>query len=193
LAVTQVQDEKKLHDLIDVLRGEGVSFLVPYSSEPIGDRTIIDISHEALIRCWTKLSDPQDRWVKREFDDGLIWRSLLVEAKGFEKNRKRVLSPATIEERWPWWREGRWNAAWAERYGDQFNLVEDLMLASRRNALRRRLAQHALIGIILLISCVGIGYAIWLQRSQLALSRVREMPHYARHARRRIRDGIARG
>jgi formylglycine-generating enzyme required for sulfatase activity len=174
LAVTQVQDEKKLHDLIDVLRGEGVSFLVPYSSEPIGDRTIIDISHEALIRCWTKLSDPQDRWVKREFDDGLIWRSLLVEAKGFEKNRKRVLSPATIEERWPWWREGRWNAAWAERYGDQFNLVEDLMLASRRNALRRRLAQHALIGIILLISCVGIGYAIWLQRSQLALSEEQE-------------------
>jgi hypothetical protein len=170
LELTQVREEKKLRDIIDLLRGEGVSFLFPYASEPILEGTIIDIGHEALIRCWTKLSDPQDGWVKREFDDGLIWRSLLVEAKGFEKNKKRVLSPATTEERWAWWQEGRWNGGWAERYGNSFSLVENLMLASRRNAVRKRLIQHAFVGVLLVISCAGVLYAVLVNRDRLELS-----------------------
>lgn len=127
-------DPTKLHSIIDVLRADGVSFLTPYSKESIGETTPIDISHEALIRCWHRLADPQDGWLKREFDDGLIWRSLHIEAKGFETDKRRILSPATTEERWKWWNERRITARWAERYGGDFALVEQFITSSREEA-----------------------------------------------------------
>ncbi len=83
-----------LRGIIEGFRRDGVSFLTPYGDQPIADNTIIDISHEALIRCWNKLADPNSGWLTREFNDGLIWRSLLVEAEGFAADKRRVMSPA---------------------------------------------------------------------------------------------------
>src|SRR5262249_9142721 len=80
------------------------------------------------------LADPQDGWLKREFEDGLIWRSMLVQAQSFKQNKRRILSPATAEERWDWWQKRNLNGLWAERYGGNFGLVEELMDSSRRNA-----------------------------------------------------------
>jgi formylglycine-generating enzyme required for sulfatase activity len=168
VAVTEVGADK-LREIIDALRRDGVSFLTPYSPQPIAEGTPIDISHEALIRCWKRLADPQDGWLKREFDDGLIWRSLLVEAKGFEANKRRILSPATTEERWSWWQERGLNGPWAERYGGNFKLVGDLIDASRHSAWRRRQLQRAFIGLLLLISCAGAAYAIATNQVRLEL------------------------
>jgi formylglycine-generating enzyme required for sulfatase activity len=168
VAVTQIEDDK-LRQIIDALRCEGVSFLTPYSQQKIADGTPIDISHEALIRCWDRLADPQDGWLRREFDDGLIWRSLLVEAKGFKSSKHRILSPATTEERWNWWQQRQLNGAWAERYGGEFGLARALIDASRRNARRKRQLQGAFIGLLLLISGAGIAYAVATNRVRLEL------------------------
>ncbi|MGD0148368.1 MAG: formylglycine-generating enzyme family protein [Xanthobacteraceae bacterium] len=168
VAVTQIGADK-LRDIIDALRRDGVSFLTPYSRQPIVDNTPIDISHEALIRCWDRLADPHDGWLKREFDDGLIWRSLAVEAKGFKTSKHRVLSPATTEERWQWWQQRQLNSAWADRYDGNFPLVKDLIDASRRSARRKRQLQAAFIGILLLISCAGTAYAVKTNQTRLEL------------------------
>ena len=168
VALTQV-GEDKLRPIIDALRRDGVSFLTPYSPQPISDATTIDISHEALIRCWDRLADPQDGWLKREFDDGLIWRSLLVEAKSFESNKRRVLSPATTDERWDWWRGRKLTATWAARYGGNFGLVERLLLVSRRKARHQRQLQYAFVGLLLFTSGAGIAYASWTNRLRMQM------------------------
>jgi formylglycine-generating enzyme required for sulfatase activity len=159
----------QLRAIIDKLRRDGVSFLTPYAPAPIVDATPIDIGHEALIRCWDRLSDSQNGWLKRELDDGLVWRSLLVEARGFERNKRNVLSPATTAERSDWWRERKLNAAWAERYGGNFALVDRLLVASRHNAFRQQLLQYAFIGLLLCISAAGAAYAGWNNRTRLQL------------------------
>ena len=168
VALTQIGGDK-LRAIIDALRRDGVSFLTPYSQQPITDGTPIDISHEALIRCWDRLADPHDGWLKREFDDGLIWRSLVVEAKGFKTSKHRVLSPATTEERWQWWQQRQLNSAWADRYDGNFPLVKDLIDASRRSARRKRQLQAAFIGVLLLISCAGTAYAVMTNQTRLEL------------------------
>jgi formylglycine-generating enzyme required for sulfatase activity len=168
VAVTEIEP-RQLHSIIDALRRDGVSFLTPYPPQPIVDATPIDISHEALLRCWDRLADAEDGWLKREFDDGLVWRSLLVEARSFERDKRRVLSPATTEERSDWWRERKLNGSWADRYGGNFGLVEKLLAASRHNAHRQRLLQYAFIGLLLCISAAGIAYACWTDRSSLQL------------------------
>ena len=129
-------DREMLRRLIEAFRPEGVSFLTPYPPAAIEDATVIDISHEALIRCWRRIADPKDGWLQREFQDGLVWRSLLAPAKSFEKNPKHVLSPALTEDRGRWL-EGR-PPAWCERYGGGWQRVTDLMQASEAAAARAR-------------------------------------------------------
>ena len=67
--MTETGDDK-LREIIDVLRRDGVSFLLPYSKEPIAEGTTIDIAHESLIRQWKALST----WVGKEARAAQEWR-----------------------------------------------------------------------------------------------------------------------
>ena len=120
--------EPVLRPVIDAFRTEGVSFLRPYGHEPIDSGERIDISHEALIRCWQSLADPKDGWLIREFRNGLVWRALLVQADSFERDPANVLAATTTDEREAWLQ--RRSAAWAERYGGGWDRVEKLVQAS---------------------------------------------------------------
>ena len=134
-------DREALRRIIDAFRTEGVSFLTPYPPEPIEDATVIDISHEALIRCWHRIADPKDGWLQREFQDGLIWRSLLAPADSFEKNPKDVLSPGLTEDRSQWLRGHP--PAWCERYGGGWQRVNELIRAHWRSSVRLHLCPYS--------------------------------------------------
>ena len=129
-AVTGATPEE-LRPILDAFRAPGVSFLTPYAPEPIDDKTPIDISHEALIRCWSKIGDKPDGWLQKEIREGLGWRALLFQAENFLSDRTNVLSaPATeLGER----RLKERNEAWADRYGDGWPKVEELVEASREH------------------------------------------------------------
>jgi hypothetical protein len=99
--VTCLSDDG-LQKVIAPFRAEGVSFLRPYGTDPIRPDEELDISHEALIRCWHKIADRRDGWLQREFRDGLTWRSLLVAADDFERNSTNVLGPTATDDREKW-------------------------------------------------------------------------------------------
>ena len=128
-----------LRDIIDFFRAEGVSFLRPYEKRVIDPNDEIDISHEALIRCWHKIADRKDGWLQREFRDGLIWRALLVAADGYEADPTNVLGPTATDERDRWLTNH--NVAWSRRYGNEWDRVQRLMAASREDRDRRRQEQ----------------------------------------------------
>src|SRR5262249_48117894 len=104
-----------LISILDAFRSDGVSFLTPYAPAGLDKETMIDVSHEALIRCWNSLAAAPDGWLHREFRDGLIWQSLLSQAEIFEKDPRKVLGPATTEDRERWFKDR--TPAWSERYG----------------------------------------------------------------------------
>jgi hypothetical protein len=119
-------DEQVLRKILDHFRADGISFLSPYGRASIEPDTPIDISHEALIRSWRKLegdknsswgkiAEKKDGWLQREFKDGLIWRSLIVQAESFRRDPKTVLSPAATEELGRWL-EGIPSPDWCKRY-----------------------------------------------------------------------------
>ena len=113
---------------VDLLRADGVSFLVPRPDQPLEPEVWIDIGHEALLRSWRALADPLDGWLVREFRNGLVWRSMLVQADSFERDADNVLSPATTEERQRWLK--RRSPVWSERYGGGWDRVQALLTAS---------------------------------------------------------------
>jgi hypothetical protein len=128
-------EEGAVRRVVDAFRAEGVSFMRPYGTDPIALDDHLDISHEALIRCWGRVADPKDGWLIREFKNGLVWRSLVVQADSFETNASNVLSPATAEERQIWLK--RRNPAWCERYGGGWDRVSALVAASMAERERR--------------------------------------------------------
>ena len=120
-----------LHPILDAFRAPGVSFVTPYAPEPIDDKTPIDVSHEALIRCWRRISAKPDGWLQKEIRDGLAWRALLYQAGTFANDKESFLSQPATEVRADWLK-GR-NEFWAERYGGGWPEVEALINISREH------------------------------------------------------------
>jgi hypothetical protein len=115
--------------ILDAFRAPGVSFLTPYAPMPIHDATPIDVSHEALIRCWRRINSKEDGWLQNEIRDGLAWRTLLYQAENFANDKSSYLSAPATETRAKWLTER--NEGWAERYGGGWSKVRALIDASR--------------------------------------------------------------
>ena len=126
LAAETADEIADIRAVISRFSAPDCSFLVP----PMPPDELVDIGHEALIRQWGKIANPGTGWLQKEFRDGLIWQSLLVQAEAHEKNPKDVLSPAATEERQRWFEQH--NPSWAERYGGRWPLVDGLVRASVR-------------------------------------------------------------
>ena len=67
-------DGPTLKAIIDHFRAEGSLFLTPYGDAPIKPGTLIDISHEALIRCWPKIADQGGGGCSASFATGCTGR-----------------------------------------------------------------------------------------------------------------------
>ena len=160
IAVTGAE-RGQLVSTLDRFRSDSVSFITPYAPARLDDETMIDISHEALIRCWNRLAAEQDGWLHSEFRHGLIWRSLLSQAELFEQNPRNVLGPATTEEG-EHWLEDR-TPAWSERYGGGWYRVQRLISASRKEADRQRRRDRVMmyaLGIFALVSLTAFLVAV---------------------------------
>ena len=142
VAVTETGDDK-LREIIDVLRRDGVSFLLPYSKEPIAEGTTIDIAHESLIRQWKALST----WVGKEARAAQEWRYLVHAAE-----RKVILTGPPLRDAVQFRDETKPTAAWAERYGGSFDsvayLIKDSLAHKRRNAWSRAAATAGVLAFL---------------------------------------------
>jgi hypothetical protein len=174
--------EDRLRAILDVFRGPGVSFITPYPSAEIELDTLIDISHEALIRHWTRISNPQTGWLQREFRDGVIWQSLRVQAESFISDSANLLSAATTEARTSWL-NGR-NEAWTLRYGGMWADVQKLLEASRKEIERQRVLElerlsvaqsathnrnYMLLAMTAALVLAGLAYKIWIEEKNAVL------------------------
>src|SRR4029078_4652528 len=75
-----------LRPIIDAYRQSGVTFLMPAPDVELTDQTIIDISHESLMRVWTRLR----QWVEEETQAAGIYHRL-SESADLHKQEKAGL------------------------------------------------------------------------------------------------------
>lgn len=177
IAVTGA-NEQRVRTILEAFRTDGVSFLTPHDPSPLDNDELIDISHEALIRCWRKIADPVEGWLFKEFMDGLIWRTLLVEADSFERNPGNVIAPDITDERILWL--PRHNKVWAARYGKGWDRVRRLLDASaeardrireekaaqdRQKVLRKTIRYSSVAAVIAIFS---VGYAGYFKSELLS-------------------------
>ena len=120
-------------DLIPIIKAFGApgrNFLVPPEPDPrAADKTMIDISHESLIRQWVRLR----RWVRDEYQSAEIYRHIERSAKKWKIGRGNLLMKLDLAVARRWRSAERPNVAWAERYGDAFDFAMAFLRKSEQH------------------------------------------------------------
>jgi AAA domain len=167
--------EAEVTKVIEAFRARECSFLMPLPDEELKPETMVDVGHEALLRQWTRISDPTRDpltrapagWLWSEIEDGQRWRALAVQAQAFMTDPRATLSPATVTAYEHWWPAH--TSAWAARYARQpmdaageYADMQQLWDASKRGARKDRfwwavrLGFRAVSAAAILMGCAAL-------------------------------------
>jgi hypothetical protein len=103
--------------VIEVFRGSGRSFLMPPAGVPLKPETVVDISHESLIRNWNRLR----AWVEDEAQSARIYRRLAEAATDHYQNGTGLLDDVTLQFVLKWRDQSKPGWDWGVRYHADFN------------------------------------------------------------------------
>jgi tetratricopeptide (TPR) repeat protein len=167
LAAICEASESDVMAVVEIFRRPGRSFLMPPASVPLTPGVVVDLSHESLMRTWTRLI----AWAQQERASTALYSRLVREATWYDEGAAGLWDDPELELGLRWRRENRPTAAWARRYGDTFDRAmefldlseqqRDRMRAERRSARLRRLVFARSLAAFLLVVSLGVG---WLYR-----------------------------
>ncbi len=124
--------------VVDRYRRADTAFLVPAGTTPLGDDTVIDITHEALIRQWDSLR----RWVDQEVDSVRIYQRLATTAALHAHGEASLWGQPDLGRAMDWRAQRRPNAAWARRYAGNFEQAMNFLDDSNEDELAIAVAQR---------------------------------------------------
>jgi len=168
-------DELKL--VLDVFRKPSRSFVMPPMAEPIAPETIIDISHESLMRIWNRLKG----WVDEEAESASQYERLAQNMSLHARGAAGLMTDPELSLTLDWQQKWQPNAAWAERYRPGFAPAIAFLEESRkkrdadraaeqqrqRRELRRKWQIAAVLGTAFVLA-VGVGFYVRAARLQVA-------------------------
>lgn len=166
--------------VIEVFRRPGRSFLMPPVDVPLTAQSAIDISHESLMRVWTRLKN----WVDEEAESAAQYRRLAQSAALEAKGEAGPMTDPELSITLDWRSKWRPNAAWAERYHPDFAVADAFLERSRevrdvavrageerrRREMRRTRGFAAILGLACLIVTAFLVFAL-RQRAQTEVAR----------------------
>jgi uncharacterized RDD family membrane protein YckC len=114
--------------VLEVFRIPTRSFLMPPIAEPAEPETVIDISHESLMRVWERLK----LWADEEAQSANTYRRLAETAGLHALGKAALWRDPDLETALEWqWKEMP-NAAWAHLYRSGFESALSFLAASKR-------------------------------------------------------------
>lgn len=125
--------------VVEVFRRPNRSFLAPPHGEPLKAETMLDISHESLIRRWRRL----DEWTQREARSAETYGFLEQAARRWRAGEAALWGTPDLENALAWKTRERPTAAWAARYGHDFELAMEFLDASEAERRQREEAVEA--------------------------------------------------
>ncbi|HEY6660624.1 MAG TPA: hypothetical protein VI031_05770 [Pyrinomonadaceae bacterium] len=124
--------------VIDIFRGGGRSFLMPPAGTPLQPETVIDISHESLIRNWQRLKV----WVNEEAQSARIYRRVAETAVLHGEGSEGLMQDPALQFALDWREQSNPNAAWAQRYHPEFEKAIRYLDDSRMDREKRIAAEE---------------------------------------------------
>ena len=103
--------------------------------------TLIDISHESLIRIWQRLR----LWVDEEAHSASIYRRLTETAQLYKQNAAGLWRDPDLQIALAWRKKNQPNQVWAQRYNSGFSNAMYFIDKSRGAAQRRKVLLRSLL------------------------------------------------
>jgi WD40 repeat protein len=108
--------EQEVIDVIDHFRKVGRSFLMPAANIKLHSDSVIELSHESLMRIWNRL----DGWVEEEFESAQMYKRLSEAAAMYQIGKTGLWRPPDLQLALNWQKKQRPTREWAQRYDEAF-------------------------------------------------------------------------
>jgi len=133
-AISQIREvaqatEDEVTMVVNVFREPDRSFLMPKAEIPLQSDSVIDVSHESLIRGWKLLR----RWVDEEAEAVREYRRLLDAAELRLRGGANLWRGADLQRALKWRADNQPNKAWADRYAAGFGIAMAFLAESEND------------------------------------------------------------
>ena len=108
--------EKEVVSVIESFRQPGRTFLMPPAGTPITDDSVVDISHESLMRVWKRLR----MWVEHERESAQRFKRLSQTALLHSQGQEGLLTDPALQLLLDWRKGDQPTSEWAARYAPDF-------------------------------------------------------------------------
>jgi hypothetical protein len=151
---------------VEIFRKQGRTFLMPKPDIPLTDETVVDISHESLMRIWERLSN----WTEEEARSSNLYMRLANSAQLKEIGQRGLLKDPELGIALQWKEINKPTAKWAEGYHANFEStmayldesrikdLEEKKTVAQKEAARKRLVIgiFGLLGLIVVASFIAL-------------------------------------
>lgn len=160
--------EDEVISVIERFRRIGRSFLMPGSHVRLSGNSTVELSHESLMRIWTRLSN----WVDEEFESAQMYKRISDAAALYQTGKAGLWRPPDLQLALNWQKKQRPTRVWAQRYDIAFERAIVFLDTSRityeaelknqellqRRALRRARAFAIVLGIAFVVAILFMIY-----------------------------------
>jgi tetratricopeptide (TPR) repeat protein len=162
--------------VIEVFRRSDRAFLVPAVGTPLGEDSVIDISHESLIRLWGKLS----HWTAAEATSAQLYRRLSDWSKLHQRGEAALWRNPNLQLAVNWHAENQPNRWWAALYDDNWDVAMSFLEASIRRRRRERRNRRLTAGAVVLGMLVAVAFVTKTMRDSSAREKETALEHKLR-------------
>ena len=166
-------NDKEIIKIVEIFRQKGRTFLTPSPSIALNSDSMVDISHESLMRVWDKLKS----WVEDESSASKMYLRLAESAEQFHQGKTGLWGPPDLQLAINWREKQNPNLNWAIRYNPAFERTlvylktseeeyiaeEENKIRLQKRALRRAKIVAVIIGTAAMIS-IALGLLALIQR-----------------------------
>ena len=181
LAEISESDVATVSSIVEKFRKKGRTFVTPSPEIELEPDSLVDISHESLMRVWDKLKI----WVEEEASAVKMYIRLSESAEFYQEGRTGLWRPPDLQLAINWRNKQKPNLAWAKRYNpafertlvylktseEEYNAEEENKIKLQKRAIRRSRIVALVLGTAAIIS-IGIGILAYIQRQEALVAQI---------------------
>lgn len=120
--------EEEVAEVIEKFREPGRSLLTPAHGTPLSSKSMVDISHESLMRIWVRLKN----WVDDEADAVQMYSRLAEAAAMYQVGKAGLWRPPDLQLALNWLAKHKPTLVWGQRYNPAFERTMIFLEYSRK-------------------------------------------------------------
>lgn len=179
--LAQASDSEVI-DVVDHFRRAGRSFLMPGANIALHNDSMIELSHESLMRIWSRL----ETWVDEEFESASMYKRLSEAAAMYQIGKTGLWRPPDLQLALNWQKKQSPTREWGQRYDEAFERAVVFLDTSRityeaelknqemmqKRVLQRTRATAIILGIAFVVAIIFFVFA-YLQKLQADADKLR--------------------